>query len=85
MQDMTEMKDMTAMKDKQQEDGEIPGITDEALEDEDEEFGSAGLLDDDLALLAKKRLTEGEQGVVALTGITVTPKSTLDLNHPTVM
>ena len=80
------MTDTPDMNDQQEEDAQIPGITDETFDDkEDEQFGSAGLLDDDLALLAKKRLTEGEQGVVALSGITVTPKSTLDLNHPTVI
>ena len=80
------MTDTPDMNDQQEEDAQIPDITDETFDDEeDEQFGSAGLLDDDLALLAKKRLTEGEQGVVALSGITVTPKSTLDLNHPTVI
>lgn len=54
-------------------------------DEEDDEFGSASLLDDDLASLSKKKVARGEQGVVALSGITVNPHSLLQMeNHPTV-
>jgi len=45
---------------------------------------SPGLVDDDLA--KKKRLVEGEQGVVALSGVAVNPHSLVPLesHQPTV-
>ena len=56
----------------------------DVADDEDDEFGSAGVLDDSLGGLGrKKKLSQADQAVVVLSGITVAPDTLYQLEDTT--